>query len=182
MRVARRLALIGAGYGLAFAGACAAVAVNEWRMPADVAQGSPGMTAFGDVVLFLLAAGALSLAPTWFLLKLALEKAPRAVLAAELAAAGMGPLSWIAVIWLAAAGPAGASAAALAGARLLGPLVALGAIPRIVLGPVVLAIEAATFLLVPERRTRALLAAAMLMDLVPLGLFALHMAGAVLRA
>jgi hypothetical protein len=40
-----------------------------------------------------------------------------------------------------------------------------------------LVIEAATFLLVRERVARALLAGAMLMDLVPLSMFALHMAG-----
>jgi hypothetical protein len=44
-----------------------------------------------------------------------------------------------------------------------------------VFGPVLLVIEGATFLLVRARVTRALLAVAMLMDLVPLGLFALHM-------
>jgi len=38
-----------------------------------------------------------------------------------------------------------------------------------------LMIEGATFLLVRERVTRALLAVAMLMDLVPLGMFALHL-------
>jgi hypothetical protein len=37
-------------------------------------------------------------------------------------------------------------------------------------------IEAATFLLVRGRVTRALLAAAMLMDLVPIGMFARHLA------
>ena len=44
-----------------------------------------------------------------------------------------------------------------------------------VFGPVLLVIEGATFLLVRGRVTRALLAVAMLMDLVPLGMFALHM-------
>jgi hypothetical protein len=42
--------------------------------------------------------------------------------------------------------------------------------------PVLLVIEAATFLLARGHVTRALLAAAMLMDLVPLSMFALHMA------
>jgi hypothetical protein len=37
-----------------------------------------------------------------------------------------------------------------------------------------LVIEAATFLLVRGRVTRALLVVAMLMDLIPLGMFALH--------
>jgi len=55
----------------------------------------------------------------------------------------------------------------------------LGAIPRMVFGPVLLAIEGATFLLVRERVARALLAAAMLMDVVPLSMFALHLARAI---
>jgi hypothetical protein len=38
-----------------------------------------------------------------------------------------------------------------------------------------LVIEAVAFFLVRERITRALLVVAMLMDLVPLGMFALHM-------
>jgi len=57
-------------------------------------------------------------------------------------------------------------------------LIAFGAIPRTVFGPVLLVIEGATFFLVRERIARALLAAAVLMDLVPLGLFGLHLAHA----
>ncbi len=60
--------------------------------------------------------------------------------------------------------------------QLLGLLIAFGAIPRIVAGPVPLVIEAATFFLVRGRVARALLAAAMLMDLVPLGMFAWRLA------
>ena len=73
----KSLALIAAGYALSVGGGLAAVAVNELFMPADVAQTSPGMAAFGDMVLFVLATGFPSLAPTWFLLKLLVEKAPR---------------------------------------------------------------------------------------------------------
>ena len=62
-----------------------------------------------------------------------------------------------------------------------GLLIAFGAIPRMVLGPVLLMIEGATFFLVRERLTRTLLAAAMLMDLIPLSLFALHLAAATYR-
>jgi hypothetical protein len=39
-------------------------------MPADLALTSPGMVAFGDMVLFVLVTGFFSLASTWFLLKL----------------------------------------------------------------------------------------------------------------
>jgi hypothetical protein len=62
--------------------------------------------------------------------------------------------------------------------ELLGLLIAFGAIPRMVFGPVLLVIEGVTFLLVREDIARTLLASAMLMDLVPLGVFALHLARA----
>ena len=103
MSTAKRLALIAAGYVLAVVAGFAAVTVNELRMPADVAQGSPGMVAFGDMILFVLVAGFVGLAPTWFLLKLFIEKAPRALLAIVLLVAAMGPVSWLAVTRISAA-------------------------------------------------------------------------------
>lgn len=60
-------------------------------------------------------------------------------------------------------------------------LIAFGAIPRMVFGPVLLVIEGVTFLLVRVGIARSLLAAAMLMDLVPLSMYALHLAGITLR-
>jgi hypothetical protein len=62
--------------------------------------------------------------------------------------------------------------------ELLGLLITFGAIPRMVFGPVLVVIEGVTFLLVRGRIARTLLAAAMLMDLLPLGIFALHLARA----
>ena len=180
MSAAKKLALIAAGYTLSVAGGVAAVAVNELRMPADIAQTSPGMVAFGDIILFVLAAGFFSLAPTWFLLKLAVEKAPRAFLATELLIAAMGPVSWLAMTALAVTTrPGGPSLlnSPQAVRELLGLLIAFGAIPRMILGPIVLVIEGVTFLLVRGGIARALLAAAMLMDLVPLSMYALHLAG-----
>jgi hypothetical protein len=103
----KNLALIAGGYALSVGGGLAAVAVNELFMPADVAQTSPGMVAFGDMILFVLVAGFLSLAPTWFLLKLLVEKAPRALLTTELLVAAMGPVSWLAMTILAVTTPAG---------------------------------------------------------------------------
>jgi hypothetical protein len=177
---AKRLALIAAGYALSVAGGLAAVTVNEALMPPDIAQTSGGMVAFGDMILFVLVAGFLSLAPTWFLLKLFVEKAPRALVVAELLIAAIGPASWLAVIYFAGA-PGSPRLANLPqpAKEVLGLLIAFGAIPRMVFGPVLLVIEGATFLLVRQRVTRVLLAAAMLMDLVPLSLFALHLARAV---
>ncbi len=176
MSTAKRLALIAMGYAVAVAGGYAAVAVNELFMPADIAQGSPGMVAFGDMILLVLVAGFLSLVPTWFVLKLSVEKAPRALLAAVLLIAALGPASWLAVVSMASAGPP--PNVPHAGGQLFGLFIAFAAIPRMVAGPILLVIEAVTFLLVRGHVTRALLAAAMLMDLVPLGMFALHMANA----
>jgi hypothetical protein len=51
------------------------------------------------MILFALVAGFLSLAPTWFLLKLVVAKVPRALLATELLIAAIGPASWLAVAY-----------------------------------------------------------------------------------
>ena len=182
MSTPKGLALIAAGYALSICGGLAAVVVNELRMPDDVMQTSPGMVAFGDMILFLLVSGFLSLAPTWFLLKLFVEKAPRALLTTELLIAAMGPVSWLAVTIMAVTTPVGGPSSLpnwpQPARELLGLFIAFGAIPRMVFGPVLLVIEAVTFFLIHKRIVRALLAAAMLMDLIPLGLFALHMARA----
>ena len=176
MSAAKKLALIGTGYALSVVVGLAAVAVNELRMWADVGQTSDGMAAFGDMILSVLVAGFLGLAPTWFLLKLFVEKAPRALLATELLIAAIGPASWLAVTYL-ADGPSLPNLPQ-AVSQPLGLLIAFGAIPRMVFGPVLLVIEGATFLLARERVARALLAAAMLMDIIPLSMFALHLARA----
>ena len=97
MSTVKRLALIAAGYALCVVAGFAAVTVNELRMPADVAQGSPGMVAFGDMILFVLVTGFVGVVPTWFLLRLFIAKAPRALLAIVLLVAVMGPVSWLTV-------------------------------------------------------------------------------------
>ncbi len=179
MSIIKKLALIAAGYVLAVIGGLAAVAINELRIPEDVQETSGGMVAFSDMVLFVLVTGFLALAPTWFLLKLCIEHAPRLVLGALLVVAAIGPVSWLATIYL-AQNPGSPDRPRVI-FLLLGPLLAFVGIPRMVLGPVLLVLEGATMLLVHARAARALLAAAMLMDLVPLGLFALHMARAINR-
>jgi hypothetical protein len=178
MSAAKKLTLIAVGYALSVAGGVTLVAVNELLIPADVAQSSGGMVAFGDMIVFVLGAGFFSLGPTWFLLKLSVEKAPRALLAAQLLIAVTGPPSWLAVAYL-----TGARVPNLPQAtdELLGLLIAFGAIPRIVAGPVLLVVEGGAFFLAKERVTRALLAAAMLMDLVPLSMYALHFASVIHR-
>ena len=177
----KSLALIAAGYVLSVGGGLAAVAVNELSMPADVAQTSPGMVAFGDMILFVFVTGFLGLAPTWFLLKLFVEKAPRALLTTVLLIAAMGPVSWLAMTGSAVTTPAGGPSSLPEwpdAAGLLGLLIAFGAIPRMVFGPVLLVIEGVTFLLFRAHIARALLASAMSMDLVPFGIFTLHLARA----
>jgi hypothetical protein len=174
MSTAKKLALIALGYALSVAAGIALVAVHELV----VGQNSDGMVAFGDMILFVLATGFLSLAPTWFLLKLTVEKAPRALLAALLLIAAIGPLSWLAVAYPASAGIPNLPQAVN---ELLGIFIAFVAMPRIVAGPVLLVIEGLAFLLVRARVTRVLLAVAMMMDLVPLAMFALHLAAAIFR-
>jgi hypothetical protein len=178
MSAVKRLALIAVGYALSVAGGMALVAANELSIPTDVAQNSGGMVAFGDMIVFVLGTGFFSLAPTWFLLKLSLEKAPRVLAAVLLLLAASGPPSWLAVAYLASARVPNPPHS---GNELLGWLLAFCAIPRIVAGPVLLVVEGMTFLLAKERATRALLAAAMLMDLAPLGMYALHFASMTYR-
>ena len=117
----------------------------------------------------------MALVPNWFLMKLLVEKAPRPLLAAILVIAATGPLSWLAVIYLLSSSP-DPSASALAGSRVLGLVIAFVAIPRMVFGPIMIVVEGAALFMIHERLTRAVLAVAVLMDLVPLGLYALHVA------
>jgi hypothetical protein len=178
MSVPKKLALIALGYVLALVAGCAAVTVNELLMPSDISQGSPGMVAFGDMILFVLVAGFVGLLPTFFLLRLAIDKAPRASLVVLVVVALAGPLSWL-TMKLLAGGPPAAPYPALV--RFLGPLIAFGAIPRIAIGPILVVAEALAMLLVRQRNMRFILAAAMLMDLIPMGLYALHMVRALVR-
>ena len=90
----KKLALIAVSYVLSVVVGFVAAAINEALMPDDVAQGSPGMVAFGDMILFIFVTGFFSLAPTSFLLKLLVATAPRILLTVELLIATMGPASW----------------------------------------------------------------------------------------
>jgi hypothetical protein len=178
MSVPKKLALIALGYVLSLVAGCGAVTVNELLMPSDISQGSPGMVAFGDMILFVLVTGFVGLIPTLFLLRLAIDKAPRASLNALILVALAGPVSWLVVRQL-AGGPPDTAPPLLA--QLLGPLIAFVAIPRIVAGPVVVVAEGLAMLLVRQRSMRIVLAVAILMDLVPIGLYALHMARGIVR-
>ena len=144
MSTAKTLALIAVGYALSVVVGLAAVAVNEWLMPEEISQTSSGMVAFGDMILLVLVAGFLSLAPTWLLLKLLVAKAPRALLAILLLIAAIGPTSWLAVRYMAEPGGANLSNLPQIFAILFGLFIAFVAIPRMVFGPVLLVIETAT--------------------------------------
>jgi hypothetical protein len=170
MSTAKRLTFIAVGYAVCVGAGIAAAALNELFMPVDAAQGSPGMVAFGDMVLFFMVTGFFGLVPTWFLLRLAVEKVPRTTVAIELLVAATGPASWMTLMYL---DRRGADPLPAVG-QMLALLIPFGAIPRIVLGPVFLVIEAVTFFLVRGRFMRGLLVVAMLMDLVPLGIFVLR--------
>ena len=175
----KKLALIAIGYVLSVVVGFVAAAVNEALMPDDVAQGSPGMVAFGDMILFIFVTGCFSLAPTLFLLKLLVARAPRTLLTTELFIATMGPVSWLSMTIMAVTTPPGGPSLqnmSQAAAQLFGLFLAFGAIPRMVLGPVLVVIEGVTLFLFRGGIARALLAGAMLMDVVPIGLYALHFA------
>jgi hypothetical protein len=105
--------------------------------------------------------------------------APRALLTALLVIATMGPVSWLAMtvmgVTTSPGGPSLQNVPQVA-AQLFGLCLAFGAIPRMVLGPVLVVIEGVAFLLFSGGVARALLAGAMLMDVVPISLYALHFA------
>jgi hypothetical protein len=169
----KRLAWIGAGYVFAIVAGIAAITLNELSMTEEASQGSPGMVAFGDMFVFVLAVGVVGLIPTLFLLKLLVEKAPHVLIAIELLLAVLGPLSWLAAMWL-AGGPRDPSHPRVIW-QILGPFIAFIGIPRIVLGPILVVVEGLTFILVRARATRPLLVAAALMDVIPISLYAWHM-------
>lgn len=179
MTDAKKLALIALGYVVSLVGGLAAVAVNEMLIPDEIQQTSGGMVAFGDMVLFVLAAGLLSLAPTFFLLNLCVRKAPRALVAVLLLMAAIGPASWMTVRWMATSASPGGLPVAMG--DVIGLFVAFVAIPRVILGPVLLAIEAVSLFMIRSRPARSILAAAMLMDIVPLAMFVRHFTAATHR-
>ena len=96
----------------------------------------------------------------WFLLKLLVATAPRTLLTAELFVATMGPVSWLAMTIMAVTTPPGGPSlqnVPQAAAQLFGLFLAFGAIPRMVLGPVLVVIEGVTLLLFRGGVARALL-------------------------
>ncbi len=107
-------------------------------------------------------------------MKVPAENAPRTLLAAILVIAATGPLSWLAAIDL--FGGPDPSTSALAGKPVLGPLIAFIAIPRLVFGPILIVVGGAAFFMMRGRLTRVVLAVAVVMDFIPLALYALHVA------
>lgn len=164
--LAFKLTLIAGGYVIAIVLGIAVVVVHAWLLPAEVIDQSGGMVAFGEMSLFVLAAGFASVVPTWFLLKLLADRAPRLLLSMLVVVAILGPSSWLLVILPEAV------------THIFGLLVPLVAIPRIMAAPVVLVVGAIAMHLLSSPRSRAIIAGAMLLDIVPLALFAWHLARA----
>src|SRR5262249_5770512 len=136
MSTLKALALAAAGYALSIGWGLVAVAINELLIPADTAQSSSGMVAFGDMILFVLVTGFFSLAPTWLLLKLFIERAPRVLLVALLLIAALGPVSWLVMTTMAMTTPEGGPSRfpdwPQTVTLLIGLFITFGAIPRMV--------------------------------------------------
>jgi hypothetical protein len=64
MKPVLKVAIVAGGYLFAFLMACAAVALHAAFTSDSGAQASGGMSAFGDLVLFVAVFGAVALAPT----------------------------------------------------------------------------------------------------------------------
>jgi hypothetical protein len=64
MNSAVKIAIVAGGYLLAFLVASAAVALHAALTNQSVAQASGGMSAFGDLVLFVIVFGAAAVVPT----------------------------------------------------------------------------------------------------------------------
>lgn len=73
-----KLSLVIGGYVLACVAAGGAVSVYQWFTQSAAAQASAGMSAFGDLLLFLFLFGMFALVPTglglYFLLRLTTKK------------------------------------------------------------------------------------------------------------
>jgi hypothetical protein len=64
MKPVLKVAIVAGGYLLAFLMACAAVALHAALLSEPGAQASAGMSAFGDLILFVAVFGAIALLPT----------------------------------------------------------------------------------------------------------------------
>lgn len=170
MTGAKRLCLIAAGY----AAAAVITAFLVWVRylfinPADV-NASSGMYAGGDLVMFVLICGTLSLGPTFFLLRFLNEQYPRTLAAFLLAFSATGPIS-LGLLQLLTSG-----APRFPGAldKFLGLAMLFLIFPRVVAIPVVWLGLGIALLLAREKLTRALLVCALALETLPLALIILH--------
>jgi hypothetical protein len=83
VRPAVKVAIVVGGYLLAFLLASAAVAIHAMALGESGSQPSGGMSAFGDLVLFVAIFGAVSLAPTAAALYFVFSKRNRSIPAPE---------------------------------------------------------------------------------------------------
>jgi hypothetical protein len=81
MKPLLKVAIVAGGYLLAFLMASAAVALRAALTSGSAAQASSGMSAFGDMVLFIVVFGAVALVPTGagFFFLLSKKKRPTSV-------------------------------------------------------------------------------------------------------
>lgn len=166
--------MIALGYALAVVGGVAVVALNELRMSEDIAQGSPGHGRFCRRHTVHASEGVLQ--PPADVVPAETDRSEGATHSARFPALSRG--YW--TIDLAGDDPIRRRYGRITRVNTVsGALIALGAISRIVAGPVVMTVEGITILLARGSIMRALLAGAILMDLIPLVMSALHMARAI---
>ena len=170
MTTLKRLGWIGAGYAAAVAVAACVVSARYWFVNAADVSAMSGMYAGGDLIGFVLVAGMLGLAPTFFLLRLATETYPRALAAALLAVSATGPLS----LWLLSVLASHSPHLQRTLNELLGLALVFLIAPRVVAIPVMVIVLGLALLLARERRTRVLLACGLALEAAPLVLIILH--------
>jgi len=96
MTTSKRFGWIAAGYAAAAAVALFILSVRYWFVDPAIVNSMSGMYAGGDLIGFVLIAGALSLVPTVFLLRHLAESHPRALAVILLTFSATGPIS----MWL----------------------------------------------------------------------------------
>ncbi|HEX2832382.1 MAG TPA: hypothetical protein VHW00_05165 [Thermoanaerobaculia bacterium] len=153
MKRSTRVLVVLAGYLLAFFVACGVVYVRQLATSDAIAQASSGMYAFGDVVLFAVVFGGLSIPPT--MTALYFLRRSRVL--------------WIALVSLAVIS-AIAAVVAVAAARMQGPLSIVSVLVLLAAPMIAIGLLACCFL-APTRPARYTLLSAAMVDFVASGIF-----------
>lgn len=154
MKRSTRVLVVLAGYLLAFLVACGVVYVRQLATSDAIAQASSGMYAFGDVILFGVVFGGLSIPPTMATLYF-LRKSR---------------VLWISLVSIAVIYAVAAVAAVLA-ARFTEGAASLVSVPILVAAPMIAVGLLACCLLAPTRPTRYTLLSAAMVDFVASAVF-----------